>query len=298
MRAIVPFALALALALALSAGPRQAAAGPKLHVIATTTDIKSIVMAVGGDRIDVESLAAPTQDPHSLELKPHQIARLRTASLVVRIGLDHEPWLARMQTRAPIVNLSRNVRLLQTETPRLRVERRSHTHAFGNPHYWLDPENARPMAAAIAQALGKLSPADQAYFKANRTAFVNRLEQRMPIWAQTLAPYAGTRMMVMHDTWTYFADAFKLSVVASAEPTPGVPPSPSELAGLYARMREAKVGLVIADPNSNQALVRQVAERGNARVVALVPSVGADPAAGDYFALIDLNVTRLVKALR
>ena len=298
MRAIVPFALALALALALSAGPRQAAAGPKFHVITTTTDIKSIVMAVGGDRIDVESLAAPTQDPHSLELKPHQIARLRTSSLVVRIGLDHEPWLARMQTSAPVVNLSQSVRLLQTETPRLRVERQSHTHAFGNPHYWLDPKNSRPMAAAIALALGKLSPADQAYFEANRIAFSTRLEQRMPIWEHALAPYAGTRMVVMHDSWSYFADAFKLSIVAAAEPTPGVPPSPSELARLYARMRDAKVALVIADPNSHPALVAQVAERGHARVVALVPSVGADPAAGDYFALIDLNVARLVKALR
>ena len=296
MRAISTFALAVALAL--SAGPWHAAAAPKFYVVATTADIKSIVMAVGGDRIEVESLAAPTQDPHFLELKPNQIARLRTASLVVRIGLDHEPWLARMQTNAPILNLSQHVRLLQTETPRLRVERRSHTHAFGNPHYWLDPKNAQPMATAIAQALGKLSPADQAYFEANRTAFSKRLDQRMPVWAQTLAPYAGTRMVVMHDTWTYFADAFKLSIVAAAEPSPGVPPSPSELARLYARMREAKVGLVIADPNSDQALVRQVAERGNARVVALVPSVDADPVADDYLALIDLNVARLVKALR
>ena len=296
MRAI--FTSALAVVLAFSAGPRQAAAAPKLHVVATTTDIKSIVMAVGGDRIDVESLAAPTQDPHFLELKPNQIARLRTASLVVQIGLDHEPWLARMQTSAPVVNLSRNVRLLQTETPRLRVERRSHTHAFGNPHYWLNPNNARPMAAAIAQALEKLRPADQAYFEANRTAFLKRLDQRMPVWTQTLAPYAGTRMVAMHDTWTYFADAFKLAVVAAAEPMPGVPPSPSELARLYARMREAKVTLVIADPGANQALVRQMVERGNARVVALVPSVGADPAAGDYVALIDLNFARLVEALR
>jgi ABC-type Zn uptake system ZnuABC Zn-binding protein ZnuA len=63
-------------------------------------------------------------------------------------------------------------------------------------------------------------------------------------------------------------------------------------------MREAKIGLVIADPNSNPALARQVAEYGNARIVALVPSVGADPAAQDYFSLIELNVERLIKALR
>ena len=290
--------VAFAVALAFSAVPRQAAAAAKFQIVTTTTDLKSIVAAIGGDRIEVESLAAPTQDPHSLELKPNQLARLRTASLVVRIGLDHEPWLARMQSASPVVDVSQNVRLLQTETPRLRVERRAHTHAFGNPHYWLDPENSRPMAADITQALVKLSPADKAYFEANRTSFFKRLDERMPAWKKALAPYAGTKLVVMHDTWAYFADAFKLSIVAAAEPTPGVPPSPAELAKLYARMREARVGLVIADPNSNESLARQVAERGNARIVALVPSVGADPAAHDYFSLIDLNVERLVKALQ
>ncbi len=296
LRAILT--VAFAVALAFSIGPRQAAAAAKLQIVTTTTDLKSIAVAIGGDRIDVESLAAPTQDPHSLELKPNQLARLRAASLVVRIGLDHEPWLARMQSSSPVVDVSKNVRLLQTETPRLRVERRSHTHAFGNTHYWLDPENARPIAADITQALVKLSPADTVYFEANRASFFKRLDERLPVWKKALAPYAGTKLVVMHDTWAYFADAFKLSVVAAAEPMPGVPPSPAELAKLYARMREANIGLVIADPNANAALARQVADHGNARIVALVPSVGADPAAHDYFSLLDLNVERLVKALR
>src|SRR5689334_20274465 len=119
MRAILAFALAVVLAAA--GGLRQAAAASPFNVMATTTDIQALVTAVGGDRVAVESLAAPTQDPHSLELKPGQLARLRSASLVVRIGLDHEPWLARAHIDAPVLNLSENVRLLQTETPRLRV---------------------------------------------------------------------------------------------------------------------------------------------------------------------------------
>ena len=196
------------------------------------------------------------------------------------------------------LNLSDNVRLLQTETPRLRVERQSHVHAFGNPHYWLDPENAKAMVVALSQTLGRLIPADRAYFDANRDAFLKRVDERMPIWKRALAPYAGTRIVVVHDTWIYFADRFGLSIVAAAEATPGVPPSPAELATLYARMREAHVRLVVADPNSSDALLRQIAEHGNARIVELAPSVGADPSARDYVSLINLNVDRLVKALR
>lgn len=296
MRAI--FIFALAVALASSVAPRHAAAASRFHIIATTTDIQSLLTVVAGDKVDVESLAAPTQDPHSLELKPSQLVRLQSASLVVRIGLDHEPWLARVRFKAPVLNLSENVRLLQTETPRLRVERHSHVHAFGNPHYWLDPENAKAMVIAISQALGKLLPADSAYFDANRDTFISQLDARMPVWKKALAPYAGARIVVVHDTWIYFADRFKLSIVAAAEATPGVPPSPAELALLYTRMREARVRLVVADPNSNGSLLRQMADHGNAQVVRLVPSVGADLAARDYLSLIDLNVDRLVKALR
>jgi ABC-type Zn uptake system ZnuABC Zn-binding protein ZnuA len=296
VRAILSFALAVFLASSVAAA--QAAAATRLHIVATTTDIQALVVAIAGDKVDVETLAAPTQDPHALELKPGQLVRLRSASLLVRIGLDHEPWLARVSVQTPVLNLSENVRLLQTETPRLRVERESHVHAFGNPHYWLDPENAKAMAVSISRALGRLRPADQPSFDANRDKFIKKVDEHMVGWRQALAPYAGTRIVVVHDTWTYFADRFQLSIAAAAEATPGVPPSPAELARLYSRMREAKVRLVVADPNSNDGLVRQIAEHGNARVVALVPSVGADPAARDYLSLIDLNVDRLVKALR
>ena len=294
---IVAFAMVLAASLVL----RQAGATvllPPIKVIATTTDIKDLVRTIGGRQVVVESLAAPSQDPHTLELKPTQLLRMRSADLVIRIGLDHEPWLARTSTDAPVLDLSRTIRLLQTDTPRLRAERQAHIHLFGNPHYWLDPNNARPMVLAITAALTRLRPAEAAYFNANQAAFLSALDAQLPQWKAALAPYAGTRVVVLHDSWTYFADCFGLSIVASAEPSPGIPPSPAELATLFSRMRAAKVRLVIANPDSNADLVRQLATHGGAPAVTLVPSVGGDPAADTYLMLIATNVSRLAKALR
>jgi ABC-type Zn uptake system ZnuABC Zn-binding protein ZnuA len=62
-------------------------------------------------------------------------------------------------------------------------------------------------------------------------------------------------------------------------------------------MKASGVRLIIAEPYSDASLVRQVAERTGAQVAVLIPSVGADPAAGDYLALFDLNVKRLAAAL-
>ena len=288
---------ALALALALVAAPGQAATQEKLQVVTTSTDLKVLVEAVGGERVEVESLAAPDQDPHSIEVKPAQVARLRRAALVVRVGLDHEPWFSRLKASAPIVDASHGVRLLQTETPRLRAERRAHVHAFGNTHYWLDPHNARPITASILEALAKLSPADRLRFEASRNDFLKKLDSGIERWTAALAPYRGSKVVVIHDSWVYFADRFGLSIVAAAEPHPGVPPSPAELAALFKRMREAGVRVVIADPHSSPSLVRQISERSGAKAVTLLPSVGGEPAANDYVSLFDVNVKRLASAL-
>ena len=242
----------------------------------------------------VESLAAPEQDPHTIELKPAQLARVREAALLIRVGLDHEPWISKLKLprSAYVLDASTHVRLTQTQTPRLRAERRAHVHAFGNTHYWLDPENAVPITAAIRDALTTLSPKDRSVFDANRTAFLQALTTRIGEWKKALAPYRGARLVVVHDSWSYFAEAFGLALVASAEGNPGVPPSPAELAALFSKMRESRVQVFIADPHSNPALVRQIAERTGAHPVMLSPS------GHDYIRLFEENVSRLADALR
>jgi ABC-type Zn uptake system ZnuABC Zn-binding protein ZnuA len=285
---------ALALAALVAAAPNAAFAQDKLRVVTTSADLKSLAEAVGGERIEAESLAAPEQDPHSIELKPAQLARLRRADVLLRIGLDHEPWLVRtlQASKATVVDLSKSVRLLQTETPRLRAERRAHVHAFGNTHYWLDPHNARPITEAILNALAALRPADKSTFEANRADFLSRLDAKVAEWDAALRPYRGTKVVVVHDSWAYFAERFGLKIVAAAEPHPGVPPSPSELSALFTRMREAGVRLLIADPHANPALVRQISERSGAKAVTLSPS------GDDYLKLFDENVKRLAAALK
>jgi ABC-type Zn uptake system ZnuABC Zn-binding protein ZnuA len=285
--------LVVVLAALAAAAPQAVFAQEKFRVVTTSADLKSLVEAVGGDRVDVESLAAPEQDPHSVEVKPAQLARLRRAALVVRIGLDHEPWLARLPAPGvPVLDVSKSVRLLQAETPRLRVERRAHVHAYGNTHYWLDPYNAQPMTASIVAALATLRPAERALFEANRDAFLSRLSEKIPEWETALKPYRGMKVVVVHDSWVYFAERFGLQIVAAAEPHPGVPPSPAELAALFKRMREASVRILIADPHSNPALVRQIEEKGGAKSVTLTPS------GTDYIGLFEENVKRLSAALK
>jgi ABC-type Zn uptake system ZnuABC Zn-binding protein ZnuA len=280
-------------ALVAATSPPVQAQPERLLVITTSPDLKSLVEAVGGDRVEVESLSQPEQDPHAIEVKPAQLVRARQAAMLVKVGLDHEPWLARLPAvSAPVVDASKTVPLLQTETPRLRTERKAHTHAYGNTHYWLDPKNARPITASILAGLASLSPADRATFEARREAFLSRLEERLAAWEATLAPWRGARIVVVHDSWSYFAERFGLKIVAAAEPNPGVPPSPRELAALLDRLRGSDVRVLISDPHSDPSLVRQIADKGGIKAVTLLPS------GRDYVGLFEENVQRLAQALK
>lgn len=295
---------ALALVL-LAAAP--AWGGGVLDVVATSTDLKALVEAVGGERVRVESLAPALHEPHAVDVKPGQLARLKSAALLVRVGLDHEPWLARVRATvndprfapggAADLDVSRGIDLLQTETPRVKSERGPHVHGFGNPHYWLDPANARPMTQTILDGLARLSPDAREAFGRNRARFLEQLDAGLRRWTDAMAPHHGARVVAFHDSWPYFARRFGLVIAATVEPVPGVPPTPASLAALTAGMKDAAVRVLIIEPSASRAVADRVAAPNGARVVTLVPSVGGNAEARDYLTLFDVNVQRLGEAL-
>jgi ABC-type Zn uptake system ZnuABC Zn-binding protein ZnuA len=282
------------------------ACATQFQVVTTTPDLKALTEAVGGDRVEVESLLRGDQDPHQLEVKPSQIARLREAVLLVRIGLDHEPWLPRLLQLAQNdrilprssghVDASRGIPLLETATP--RAGGGGHVHGFGNTHYWLDPGNAPLITEHILKALQQLSPEDAAAFEANRQRFLDRLKPASEQWLKAMEPYRGTRVVAYHDSWAYFAHRFGLTVAAFIEPKPGIPASPSYLASLIGRMKDHQAKIIILEPYADEATARFVAERSRAKLVWLAPSVGGDGGAGDYIELFEHNIYRLIQAFQ
>ncbi len=278
----------------------------KIRVVATTPDLKALAEVVGGERVEVESLLRGDQDPHQLEVKRSHIENLKEADLLIRIGLDHEPWLPRLLRlvnndrilpRSPgYLDASKGIALLETETP--RAGGGGHVHGFGNTHYWLDPENAFIITDNIMKALKRISPKDAPAFQANRKLFLDRLRSSLNRWLKVMEPYRGMRVVAYHNSWPYFANRFGITVSAFIEPKPGIPPSPSYLASLIRRMKEHNVKVVIMEPYVDEATARFVAERSGAKLVKLPPSVGIEEGAGDYIALFEHNIQKLVAALR
>src|SRR5262249_62277688 len=67
-------------------------AADKVRVVATTTDLKALTEAVGGDLVEVDALARGNQNPHDLEVRPSLMVKVRRADLMVMNGLELDQW--------------------------------------------------------------------------------------------------------------------------------------------------------------------------------------------------------------
>lgn len=287
----------------------DAVAANKLNVVTTIADLASITKEVGGDRVDVTSIARGYQDPHFVEPKPSFLMLLRKADLLEVVGLELEVgWLPSLldQSRNPKIrpgakgylDLSRGVEIL--DRPAGAVNRSmGDVHAMGNPHYWLDPANAVRIAIQVEKKLVELRPADAAYFQQRLNAFKGRMNEANKRWTAVMAPYRGAKIVTYHRSWSNFVKRFGLNVVGFVEPKPGVPPSPSHMFELINLMKQQKVKAIVMEPYFDVKTPQAIAERAGAKLVVMYPSVGgAKSGTDDYIALFDTNIARLVKALQ
>ena len=63
-------------------------ASAKLNIVATTPDLGALAHAVGGELIDLTTLAKPTEDPHFVDAKPSFIVKLNHADALIEGGAE------------------------------------------------------------------------------------------------------------------------------------------------------------------------------------------------------------------
>lgn len=296
-------AAAVLAATTLFAGPAAA----KVRVVTTTTDLAAIAREVGGDEVEVVSLALGTQDPHFVDPKPSFIVKLNRADLYVKRGLDLEiGWAPVLEkaARNPSILYSApgyvdaSVGITPLGVPQSGFSRAlGDVHPYGSPHYQLDPANAKVMARNIANGLIRVDPDHRADYERRLAAFDGEVDRRLAGWLALMAPFRGAKIVTYHQTWEYFAKRFGLEIIGTMEPKPGVAPSPAHLARLITRMRAEHCRLLIRSPYYPESLTHIVAEKTGAKVLVLPESPGGVAGTDDYFSFIDYDVRQVAAAL-
>jgi len=292
------------LALALLAAPLASA--KKLNVVTSTTDLAALAQEVGGDRINVESIAKGYQDPHFVEAKPSFLLKLRQADLLISVGLELEiGWLPplitqcgnpRVQVGAPgYLDASQFAEILEKPTGQI-TRAMGDVHPLGNPHYWLDPDNGRRIAKGIAAKLGELDPQDSSYFQQRFADFDKRLTAAEKNWDEQMKAFRGRKVVTYHTSWTNFAKHFGLNVVGYIEPRPGIPPTPQHTIEIIQLMKRDNVKIELIEPYFDLKTPQSIGRETGAQVLVLLPSTGGEKQVTDYFKLFDYDIGLLAKA--
>lgn len=274
-----------------------------LKVVVTVPDLADITRRIGGDQVDVFSMASGREDPHNVPMRPSSITKLQQTDLFIILGLDLEHAYApallaeshnqKIQRGQPgFLDLSGGVKPMEVPTS---VDRSlGELHANGNPHYNTDPVYGQMMVRVIADKLAELVPAGAAQFKANAAAYNAQLGAKIAQWRGKIPK--GVKFVSYHPDLIYFASRFGLQEVGTIQPKPGIEPGPRYIDELAARMQSEGVKLIVKESFYSDRIPNELAKRTGAKVVNVAVLVNGTPAAKDYISMIDALVDAFASA--
>jgi zinc transport system substrate-binding protein len=293
--------------LSLAALPAFADA-PKVVVdIAPVHALVSQVMAGVGTP---DLLLEQGSDPHSVQLRPSQARMLSDADLVVWVGPELSPWLARaldglgadeqiVLMDHPATTLRSFVRPTATEEEHDDHAHEHDDHAHDesghdheddhgeggeedhahadehgddDPHLWTSIDNARAWLPAFAEDLAARDPENAATYRANAEQAVAGLDELAASIEARLAPHQGAEIVTFHAAWGYFAERFGFEIAGTVRPGDASTPSAAALAGLREIISEHGVECAFAEPAYDPALLNAIAGETGLRIGLLDPT--------------------------
>jgi zinc/manganese transport system substrate-binding protein len=281
-------------------------AAEPLNIVATLSTFGDLAKTVGGSHVNVAIIASPKFNPHFIDPKPSDPLKVQKADLFIHAGLDLETWQGPLVDKAgnpdmrtggsKQLDLSAGVNLL--EIPNRAVTRaEGDIHLFGNPHYWIDPENARIVAKSIASKLSEIDPANAVDYTKNFADFSAQLDKKIPEWKAKIAPFAGKEVIGYHNEWPYLMKFLGLKMDKFLEPKPGVPPGPKQADFLSQYMKTNNIKVIVQASYFPTKAAKSLAESAGGKAVLLCQGVGENSDAADFIHMMDYNVNTLVQAL-
>ncbi len=279
----------------------------KIRVVTTLTDLADFARAVGGNLVDVHSLATGVEDTHGVPMKPSFVPVMNRADLLILVGFDCEhaflPALLeasknpRIQINKPgYVDCSKGI--VPRDVPKSTDHSEGDVHPYGNPHYVLDPVLAKTAIANIYNALVAFAPEHKAEFMRNRDAYLAELNAKIAEWEKAVKPLKGTKFVSYHEHWPYFAARFGLNYFGTIEVKPGIDPSARYIQELATAMKAEHVSIVVREPQFPEKVPKRIAEQTGATMITLPIMPGGVPHTETYIKMMDYIIHTTVGAVQ
>ena len=268
-----------------------------ITVAVTMPFVQEFVRIVGGENVEVFSLAPPGSDPHTYSLTPDDVARMPGVDFffVNGLGLD-DPSRRQIDTNAGenahVVPFAPNVNSPQGGG--LTAEQ-----AHDNAHLWLDPLLALVYPEIIADEFIIYDGVHKDLYDANFRAYAQQLRDLVvEIQAQVQSiPQERRLLITYHDSFAHFARRFGLQVAGFVVRSPGDQPSPSDIDHLTAVVRERGIPAVFAEYGYDSTAISAIAAAAGVPVCTLYSDI-QDDTTTTYVAMMRANAAEIVRCLK
>ncbi len=248
-----------------------AAAAPtkKLNVVTSVAPINNIALNVGGNRVNLTQLIPDGTDSHTFEPAAGDARILNEADLIIVNGIGLETPTLKLadstkKKDTPILKLADN-----TITEKEWVFDFSFPKDKGdpNPHLWMNPDYAKKYAQLINDQLAKQDPAGKDYYAANLKAYLNQLNEMDKAMAIALAtvPEKNRKLVTYHDSFAYWANHFKWSVIGAIQPADFKEPSAKEVADIIEQLKKEQIPAIFGSEVFPSKVLEQIAKEANVK---------------------------------
>lgn len=259
-------------------GATETGSGP-VRVATSISVFSDMVRQVGGDRVTVLSLIPPGADAHTYQPGPQDVRRLGDvrAIFINGAGLE-ESLMGVLENNAPagarMVELSAGLTPITYEAAEVGPGEEEHAgeehqeHEGGNPHFWLNVQNAKRYVERIRDTLVEVDPEGRTAYASNTERYLRELDETDAYIKSQIAtiPPAQRKLVTFHDAFPYFAEAYGLELVGFVVRAPGREPSAREIKELGDTIREENVRTVFKEPQLNAKVLDRAAKDAGVKV--------------------------------
>jgi len=236
-----------------------------------TSALAEGVEGVAVERLDTGSVSCL----HDYTLSMADMRKLEQADIIALNGAGLEEFLedALAASDALVIDCSQGVELMENLThDHDEGDRGGHDHGHWDPHYWMDPENARVMAGNLRDYLALTDPDHAAEYEDNAVKTDEILlrcgESARELLGQYL-PGGIPGLITFHDGFQYFARAFDLPLLASIEEEAGSEASAREIVEITRLVGERNIPVIFTEENGSDATAKAIARETGCRVAQL-----------------------------
>ena len=260
---------------------------------ATIFPIYDIARQIVSPHMDVALILPPGESPHTFNPNPRLKNAVDASDRIFVIGNRLDEWaLQLVDDQSKVVPVDSGSELLEWEN---HDETEDHGHGNYDPHYWLNPENAIPIATIITEQAVLIDPEHWEYYSLRLDNFILSIQQLYLDGFSRSRIIADKPFVTLHSGWTYFSDAFQLNALGSFYSV-GSQATPKYLHQLGNLIDTHNVKVIFSEPQLSTSAINSIVEDRDL-IIGMLDPLGGSGDITSYQLLIDANINALIKNL-